>query len=1425
MVFFALAIFVTSCSDDFTEEDALLLQGDLLEQKLATESQLARELAQLQNTLAIQLAEKQAELERTRMTLENQLAQALAQRQRDLDSLRAAQEAALAAANQQAAAALAQQAAEKQAEIDSLRREHQAELEAALTVLRAELAALAAEQANVIDSLKAVHRSQLDAQAREHEAEIQAMLINLQAMVDSMLAAQQAALTSQQMLLMDSLARIGGIINYSVNVVPAGNASFGGGVTSSSSYKTDAAGIRVIASQNGMTFEAVTNAGGIANFPNMRIGTTAVTVLGSAVDHTDLRYVVDLTPSSGGQGMDFSKITRNAGTRVALFPVGASPLAATINGRITWEQNLLNDERELAPVGLPILARLDVNNPDFRARYFNSSANGVNTLDLGGTIISMAYDPAVSRGSVTTQDGGYVISGAPASLDGLSLELVITEFAENQTLLTSWLDGRDYPRYGSGTEATTGKVAAVRTIFGTTVDNPSAIPAVASAFARVPPPANVFVPGTNAGPSSGGAAIGSGAAATAVVGPLSGSIQAVNVINTGSGYSVAPTVTLPAPEVQGGVQATAVAVINGQGNVTSIVITNAGSGYQGNNYTATITPANVNATAVASVTYSVTGVTGPVFDPLAASPAAFVGGAYMLTSAAPTVSIVGGNGGAPDAQVTANMTVAVYGATITNGGSGYTSAPTVSISQPGGAGTGAQAVANMRKRVDAVTNRVNPGPPVVPVTRTGFYSGVPVVTFSASGTGNAADRAQGTAVLASTGRVILNAGAGLASGSWEGGVWRTSDFYINGSNDGNPVGENARARLDDSLAVAGGVNNSIVSNNLGGGSLTGDGATFVVNARRAGWIVDNGGTGLNINVSFVIESVAPPVPATQNEDNTGTFTVDRQVRITGISLVNNGDGYDAANPPVLNVNMATYLGRDTQATTNAVLMEYRTFSNFTAAFTVERRVASITVTNPGVYLTTDNITFTLDNPAAPAPAVLSAGSFEEGSEPAGAPAGNNVFRIGTTQFIHSLTITQVGSGYDPNDLPTVSFIGGGGTGAAASLTFAQTVAGWNVVEGSFGYTQAPTVTISGGTLVPGGSASAAPTLTFGNGRVTSAQILNPGSGIVAPNGTLSGLISGTPATGNHGAQAAATAGNAEFSFTVAGGQLTGVTITKPGSWPTSPTFPITQTNFVITVQGHSGSNVAVAQATNTNQDIRNNAGAANANVPVVGVVAVNVTAGGSGYTTAPTVAFGASTLTGAGTTAAAATGTVTTVGGVVTAVNITRNGAYAINNGTAGPVTVTFTSATTPTVPGAPATAGTLVGTQALIGVTTDLRTGRVVGANVVNGGVGYSAAPTVSVFASIPGVGSGAEIVVNGFTAPTTGTTPGGGTITSVRVNNGGSGYFGRNWPETAQGVRFNGTTNDAMVRVVSGGSHAKDIYLGTGQTMADLNSASTSN
>ena len=1377
MVFFALAIFVSSCSDDFTEEDALLLQGDLLEQKLRSESELATALATLQNQLAIALLEKQAQL----------------------DSLKAIQ-----------ASQLAQMTAEARAEYD-----------AALAVLQGEIAAMAAAQQASIDSLKAVYQAELSAQARDHEAEIAAMLAEMKAAIDSLLAAQKGQIDQEMQLLLDSLARVGGIINYSVNVVPAGNASFGQGATN---LKTDIAGIRVIASQNGMTYETVTDAGGIAHFPNMRVGNVAVTVLGQAVDHTDLRFVANLNTAGAGSGVDYSKITRNAGTRVALFPVGASPLAATLNGQLTYEQDLTNDEREAVQVGVPVLARLNANDATFRARYFNTSVNGMNGLQLGGSVVSMAYDPAVSRGAVTGTDGTYQITGAPASLDGLELELVVNDFAQDQTLLLDQLNDRDYPRTPAAA-ASTGKVANVRTFFSTSGTAPTAVPNVAAAFVMVPPPTNVYAPGT---PGSAGTPVGSGAAAHGVVGPLSGGIQAISVTNTGSGYSVAPTVSLPAPETVGGVQATAVATINAEGGVQNITVTNPGSGYQGNNYTATIVPATVNATAVASVTYSVTGATaGTSFNALAASPAAFGNaGVYTLASVAPTVTVAGGNGGAPAATIAAKMTTAVYGATVTAGGTGYTSAPQVSISQPGGSGTGAQGVANLRKQVSTVSDRTVAGPPVTNL-RSGFYSAAPVVTFNQPA---GATRAQGTAVLGTTGRVNSNPNANLGANQWWApGVYYTTDDQLT----------TRRARLQDSVALAGGANNAILTfTPAGGGNGLNPGATFTASARRMGWITDNGGTGFDITVSFAIQDLNPTVTA-QNDQGGAITTFDREVRVAGMTISAQGSGYDAANLPVVAINIASLLGPSgsfndvnnnpngpgagyeevgagsgnyrliQNSGTNPLNFAYRSQANLQVALIVERQVASITVTNPGSYALADAITFALSNPPAPAPAVLLGGTFEAGTEGPGAAAVGNEFLINTTNTVESVTITQIGSGYDPNDLPTITFLGGGGTGATATLVMAQGVAGYDVIDGSFGYSQAAVVTITGGTIVAGSPARTAPALTYGNGRVTSAQILNPGSGIMAPNGTLRGTITGQAATGGHGIQTAGNAGAAEFTFTVTGGQLSGVAINKPGVWAVAPTFPLTVTNFVITVAAHDGTQVAVGNATNTNANIR--AAVPGNALPIMGVVDVNVTSGGSGYTTNPSVAFAASTLTfGSPAAPRNASGTAVVVGGVVQDINLTSSGVYAVGGANAGPIAVTFTSATTG---GSTATPGTYVGGQAYVTLTVDPQTGRVIGGTVTNGGSGYTAIPALTVYASIPGVGQGAEVEILNRTAIPAGTVPtGGGVLSNLRVNNGGSGYFGRNYP-SAQGVMFYGTNNTNMVTVVSGGTHAKDIYLGTGQ------------
>ncbi len=104
--------------------------------------------------------------------------------------------------------------------------------------------------------------------------------------------------------------------------------------------------------------------------------------------------------------------------------------------------------------------------------------------------------------------------------------------------------------------------------------------------------------------------------------------------------------------------------------------------------------------------------------------------------------------------------------------------------------------------------------------------------------------------------------------------------------------------------------------------------------------------------------------------------------------------------------------------------------------------------------------------------------------------------------------------------PTVTFSGGGGTGAAATATVVNgVVTGITVTSAGSGYTSAPTVTLSGG-----GGAGTTATATVGGGGVKSLTIINGGSGVtdlvgnpLEPNNATTGTTSftinlGTPVT-------------------------------------------------------------------------------------------------------------------------------------------------------------------------------------------------------------------------------------------------------------------------------------------------------------------------
>ena len=213
-----------------------------------------------------------------------------------------------------------------------------------------------------------------------------------------------------------------------------------------------------------------------------------------------------------------------------------------------------------------------------------------------------------------------------------------------------------------------------------------------------------------------GSAIVPTLAATATATLTLDAVTSISIVNAGSGYTVAPIVTIDPPTLPGGIQATAVATISSNGVVTAITITNAGSGYSvtpavslfpnlgGIGYT-NVPGINGNDNIVSLI--PLTGTVGPNGTYFATAIVTSVtatgaitglqlldGGKYSIGSSPnglielTVVSATGVGTGA-----TLNATGFVNAVNLTSLGSGYTSAPTISFN--GGSGIGATAIANL----------------------------------------------------------------------------------------------------------------------------------------------------------------------------------------------------------------------------------------------------------------------------------------------------------------------------------------------------------------------------------------------------------------------------------------------------------------------------------------------------------------------------------------------------------------------------------------------------------------------------------------------------------------------------------------------------------------------------------------------------------
>ena len=375
---------------------------------------------------------------------------------------------------------------------------------------------------------------------------------------------------------------------------------------------------------------------------------------------------------------------------------------------------------------------------------------------------------------------------------------------------------------------------------------------------------------------------GTGAEAAAILGTTA--VSSVTVTAGGSGYTSAPTVAFTGG---GGSGADATAVLAGT-SVASIAVTAGGSGYtsvpdivfssggggSGASATAVLSTASVASIAVTSggsgytsaptVTLSGGGGTGAAATATltTASVVSVTVGAGGSGYTTATVSFSGGGGSGATATATISGG-AITAITVTNGGSGYTSAPSVSIS---GDGTGAAATAVLTTRsVASIT-----------VTAGGSgYTSAPSVAFSGGGGSGAA--ATATLTTRSVASVTL-----VSGGS---GYTVAPSLTFSG---GGGTGAAATATLSPRAVASITLNNggsgytSAPTVTLSGGGGTGATATVAIAGRNISTIVMISG-GSNY-------SVPPEVVFTRTDGSTGVDAIATSVISTFNSELSAGRG-------------------------------------------------------------------------------------------------------------------------------------------------------------------------------------------------------------------------------------------------------------------------------------------------------------------------------------------------------------------------------------------------------------------------------------------------------------------------------------------------------------------------------------------------------
>lgn len=323
-----------------------------------------------------------------------------------------------------------------------------------------------------------------------------------------------------------------------------------------------ATGATVTINIDGETLSEITGTDGAAHFTGLQEGSYAVNVM--MTGYTTVDFVTNIN-SYGYYSVQVPILSTTTGLM-------------TIQGTVTYEDNLLNTSRENA-ANVTVIAKPDLPN------YFGSIP-GISEIAYSG----------YTNSTTTITNGQYSIDVPADKAGDLEYDIFVPIFEANQSLMLNELNGVDITGAGNA-------VQAIATRFGTELSgSESAVPAVNPIYCMFSAPTHPFIPatltveidddntgvidkayvsvaGANYGPNDPTIVItnanpdGSDASITLVTDDNTGQIEYMTVTGGGSDFTAIPTLDLGFEQDDADIE---VASIDGSGAITGITIVNGG---------------------------------------------------------------------------------------------------------------------------------------------------------------------------------------------------------------------------------------------------------------------------------------------------------------------------------------------------------------------------------------------------------------------------------------------------------------------------------------------------------------------------------------------------------------------------------------------------------------------------------------------------------------------------------------------------------------------------------------------------------------------------------------------------------------------------------------------------------------------------------